>query len=267
MMPTFYANSVLIHLNDTGEISHEIGEEVFMSETIKIIQGGQTASLMEMRLIVWDYEHSPNGIYIVPPMPFHYLCQGLLFPAAGRTVQLARRRPAPRQSLSLCWGSRTPLGFAGRCHSEDAQATVREAGAIYPIGAYTWRLQRVHAHLLLSCRRAMSKAELFGNAHFQSKAILLILPPKFPRREINQVLPDSACSFLSSSSPQLCPRAPPSHRQGELFSWRTCIKSLNTLVKLHAAMLILLVKLQPWEILHLLSLCSPVKWPFISCNP
>ena len=41
MMPTFYANSVLIHLNDTGEISHEIGEEAFMSETIKIIQGAR----------------------------------------------------------------------------------------------------------------------------------------------------------------------------------------------------------------------------------
>lgn len=50
MMPTFYTNSVLIHLNDTGEISHEIGEEAFMSKTIKIIQGGQTVSLMKMQL-------------------------------------------------------------------------------------------------------------------------------------------------------------------------------------------------------------------------
>lgn len=49
-MPTFYANSVLIHLNDTGEISHEIGEEAFMSKTTKIIQGGQTVSLMKMQL-------------------------------------------------------------------------------------------------------------------------------------------------------------------------------------------------------------------------
>lgn len=75
MMPTFYANGVLIHLNDTGEISHEIGEEAFMSETIKIIQGDQTASLMETWLMVWDYECSPNGIYIVRLTPSHYLCQ------------------------------------------------------------------------------------------------------------------------------------------------------------------------------------------------
>lgn len=50
MMPTFYTNSVLMHLNNTGEISHEIGEEVFLSKMIKIIQGGQTVSLMKMKL-------------------------------------------------------------------------------------------------------------------------------------------------------------------------------------------------------------------------
>jgi len=75
MMPTFYANCVLIHLNDTGEISHEIGEEAFVSEMIKIIQEGQTASLMEMQFIVWVYEHSLNGIYIVCPTSSHYFCQ------------------------------------------------------------------------------------------------------------------------------------------------------------------------------------------------
>lgn len=74
VMPTFYTNSVLIHLNDTGEISHEIGE-VFMSEMIKIIQEGQTASLMETWLMVWDYECSPNSIYIVCLTPSHYLRQ------------------------------------------------------------------------------------------------------------------------------------------------------------------------------------------------
>lgn len=74
MMPSFYTNSVLIHLNDTGEISHEI-VEAFMSETIKIIQGDQTASFMKRQLVEWGYECSPNGIYIVLLMPSHYLCQ------------------------------------------------------------------------------------------------------------------------------------------------------------------------------------------------
>lgn len=114
MMPTFYANSVLIHLNDTGEISHEIGEEAFMSETIKIIQGGPTASLMKMRLMAWDYECSPNSIYIVCPVLSHYICQWLLFPAAWRAVRLVRRltpTSAPQESLSLC------CGFRGHCVS------------------------------------------------------------------------------------------------------------------------------------------------------
>lgn len=122
MMPTFYANSVLIHLNDTGEISHEIGEEVFMSEMIKIIQGGQTASLMETWLMVWDYECSPNSIYIVCLTPSHYLCQWLLFLAPGRAVQLVRGSPAP---MSAPWRSLSLLrlwdalqGYAtGKCLS------------------------------------------------------------------------------------------------------------------------------------------------------
>lgn len=136
MMPTFYANSVLIHLNDTGEISHEIGEEAFMSETIKIIQGGPTASLMKMRLMAWDYECSPNSIYIVCPVLSHYICQWLLFPAAWRAVRLVRRltpTSAPQESLSLCCGFRRhcvsigdgatpfcwkmPLGRHLRCHT------------------------------------------------------------------------------------------------------------------------------------------------------
>lgn len=71
MMPAFYTNSVLIHLNDTGEISHEIGEAAFMSEMIKIIQGVQTASLMETWLTVWDYKCSPNGIFTVCLTPSH----------------------------------------------------------------------------------------------------------------------------------------------------------------------------------------------------
>lgn len=124
MMPTFYANSVLIHLNDTGEISHEIGEAAFMSEMIKIIQGAQTASLMETWLMVWDYECSPNGIYTVCPMPSPSLCQWLLFLAAGRIIQLTRRRWAPQQSLSLCWGSSRVLGFVERCHEGLEPASV-----------------------------------------------------------------------------------------------------------------------------------------------
>lgn len=141
MMPTFYANSVLIHLNDTGEISHEIGEEAFMSETIKIIQGGPTASLMKMRLMAWDYECSPNSIYIVCPVLSHYICQWLLFPAAWRAVRLVRRltpTSAPQESLSLCCGFRrhcvsrgdgaTPC-FAGRCHWEDTWGAIQRSWA------------------------------------------------------------------------------------------------------------------------------------------
>lgn len=83
MMPTFYANSVLIHLNDTGEISHEIGEEAFMSKMIKIIQGGQTVSLMKMQLS-WhgNINVAQIVIYLVFPVQSHYVCKLLLFPAA-----------------------------------------------------------------------------------------------------------------------------------------------------------------------------------------
>lgn len=200
MMPTFYANSVLIHLNDTGEISHEIGEEVFMSEMIKIIQGGQTASHMETWLMVWDYECSPNSIYIVCLTPSHYLCQWLLFLAAGRAVQLVRGSPAPMsapwQSLSLCWGSGMPL-FYRDMPQGNAWAAIRGTGASCRIGAPAWCLQRVQAHLLLSCKWTMSQAELFGKACFQSQATFLevVSLQTFWAGAENQALPDSICKL------------------------------------------------------------------------
>lgn len=196
MMPAFYTNSVLIHLNDTGEISHEIGEAAFMSEMIKIIQGVQTAFLMETWLTVWDYKCSPNGIFTVCLTLSHYLCQWLLLLAAGRAVQLVRRRPvptsAPERSLSLCWG------FAKRCHKGETWAAV---WGLEPAATVVLAFDTYSGHMVTSIFPVEGLWAKLGSLEMHvSRARLCFYslkycPSKHSKKGEKQVLLDSTCSL------------------------------------------------------------------------
>lgn len=266
MMPAFYANSVLIHLNDTGEISHEIGEAAFVSETIKIIQGFQAASLMETWLTVWYYKCSPNGIFTVCPTPSNYLCQWFLLLAAGRAARQVRRRPAPasapQQSLSLCWGSESPLGFAGDITRERPEQLYGGQSQL-PRGCWHFTLEGGTWSTPSFLWRGHEQSWALWKCMFPKQGCTFtpwsIVPQNTPRREKNRscLTQHVAFIFLFSTASSPCSPIPQTGRS--LLSQRTCIKSLKTIAKLHAQMLWLLVKLRLWEALLLLSLCSPGK--------